>query len=67
MYNYNKTQDSPYDPTKLESQSILRLEADLLSKCGHISKMTVSFDDLVHFIDEEHIVDYVDFHCGIDF
>ena len=27
--------------------------------------MTVSFDDIVHFIDEEKIVTYVDFDCVI--
>ena len=30
-------------------------------------KKTVSFDDVVHFIDEENIVTYVDFDCGITF
>ena len=67
MYNYNNTQDSPYDPTKLAIQSIIRPEADFLSNCGHISENTVSFDDIVHFIDEENIVTYVHFDCGITF
>ena len=53
MYNYNKSGLSPYDPTKLANQSIL--------------KKTVSFDDAVHFIDEENMVIYVDFDCGIPF
>ena len=30
-------------------------------------KKTVSFDDIVHFIDEEEIVTYEDFDCGITF
>ena len=32
-----------------------------------ISKQTVAFDDVVHFIDKENIVTYVDFDCGITF
>ena len=32
-----------------------------------MSKKTVSFEDFVHFIDEENIVTYVDFDCGITF
>ena len=34
---------------------------------ARISKKTVSFDDTVHFIDEENIVTYKDFDCGITF
>ena len=30
-------------------------------------KKQVSFDDVVHLIDEENIVTYVDFDCGITF
>ena len=30
-------------------------------------KKTVSFDDIVHFIDDENIVTYKDFDCGITF
>ena len=67
MCSYNKNQISPYDPTKLANHSTLRLEDNLLSNCGHSFKKTVSFDDVVHFIDEENIVSYVDFDCGITF
>ena len=67
MYNYNKSQLSPYDPTKLAIHSILRPEADLISNCGPNLKKTVSFDAVVHFIDEENMVTYVDFDCGITF
>ena len=67
MYNYNKTVLSPYDPTKLAIHFILRTEDDLISNCGPNSKKTVSFDDVVHFIDEENMVTYVDFDCGITF
>ena len=67
MYNYNKSVLSPYDPTKLAIHSILRPEDDLISKCGPNMKKTVSFDDVVHFIDEENMVIYVDFDCGITF
>ena len=65
MYNYNKSVLSPYDPTKLAIHSILRPEDDLLSNCGPNVRKTVSFDDVVHSIDEENIVTYVDFDCGI--
>ena len=65
--NYNKTQVSAYDATKLALQSIFCPEDDLISNCGHIFRKTVSFDDIVPFIDEENIVTYVDFHCGITF
>ena len=67
MYNYNKTVFSTYDPTKLAIHSILRPEDDLISNCGPNLKKTVSFDDVVHFIDEENMVTYVDFDCGITF
>ena len=67
MCSYNETQVSLYDPPKLAIHSILRPEDDLLSNCGQNCKKTVSFDDIVHFIDEKNIVTYVDFHCGINF
>ena len=67
MYNYNKSGLSPYDTTKLAIHSILRPEDDLISNCGPNVKKTVSFDDVVHFIDEENNVTYVDFDCGITF
>ena len=34
---------------------------------GQNFKKTVSFDDIVHFIDEENFLTYVDFDCGITF
>ena len=67
MFNYNKSGLSPYDPTKLAVHSILRLEDDLISNCGPNVKKTVSFDDVVHFIDEENIVTYLDFDCSCTF
>ena len=67
MCSYNKTQVSAYDPTKLAIHSILRPEDDLISNCGQNFKKTVSFNDIVHFIDEEDIVTYEDFDCGITF
>ena len=67
MYIYIKSKLSPYDPTKLAIHSILRPEDDLISNCGPIVKNMVSFDDVVHFIDEENIVAYIDFDCGITF
>ena len=67
MYNYNKSVLSPYDPTKLAIHSILRLEDDLISNCSLDVKKTVSFDDVLHIIDEEKMVTYVDFDCGIAF
>ena len=67
MCSYNKTQVTPYDPTKLAIHSILRPEDDLISNFGQNFKKTVSFDEIVHFIDEEEIVIYEDFDCGITF
>ena len=67
MCSYNKTKASPYDPTKLAIHSILRPEDDLISNCGPNVKKTVSFDVVVHFIDEENMVTYVHFDCGITF
>ena len=67
MYNYNKSALSPYDPTKHAIHSILLPEDDLISNCGPNVKKTVSFDDVLHFIDEEDIVTYVDFDFGITF
>ena len=67
MYNYNKSVLSPYDPTKLAVHAILRPEDDLISNCGRNLRKTVSFDDVIHFIDEENMVTYVDFDCGIIF
>ena len=67
MCSYNKIQVSPYDPTKLAIHSILRPEDDLISNCGQTFKKTVSFDDIVHFIDEEDILAYEDFDCAITF
>ena len=65
MNNYNKSVLSPYDPTKPAIHSILRPEDDPISNCGPNVKKTVSFDDVVHFIDEENMVTDVDFDCGI--
>ena len=67
MYNYNKSVLLPYDPTKLAFHYILRPESELISSCGPNVKKTVSFDDVVHFIDEENMVTYADFDCGITF
>ena len=67
MYNYKKTQVSPYYPTKLAIYSVLRPEDDLISNCGQNFKKTVSFDDIVHFIDVENIVTYVDLDCDTTF
>ena len=67
MYNYNKSGLSPYVPTKLAINSILRPEDDLISNCGPNVKKAVSFDDVVQFLDEENIVTYVYFVCGITF
>ena len=67
MCNHNKVQVSPYDPAKLAIHSVLRPEDDLISSCGRNFKKIVSFDDLVHFIDEENSVTYVDSDCGFTF
>ena len=67
MCSYNKTQVSTYDSTKLAIHSILRPEDNVISNCGPKLKKTVSFDDVVHFIDEENMVTHVDFDCVITF
>ena len=67
MYNYKKYVLSPYDPTKLAICSILRPEKDLISNCGPKVKKTVSFDNVVHFIDEENMVTHAYFDCGTTF
>ena len=65
MCSYNKKQVCPYDPTELAIHSILRPKDDLISNCGQNFKKIVPFDDIVHFIDEENILTYEDFDCGI--
>ena len=45
----------------------MRPEDDFLSIGGPNVKKTVSFDDVVHFIDEENMVTYIDIVCGITF
>ena len=67
IHNNNKSVLFAYDPTKLAIYSILRPEDDFVSNCGPNVKNSVSFDDVVHFIDEENMVTYVDFECGIRF
>ena len=67
MCSYNKTRVSPYDPTKLAIHSLLRPEDDHISNCGQNFRKTVSSDDIVHFNDEEDIVTYEEFDCGITF
>ena len=46
---------------------ILRPEDNLISNCGPKLIKTVSFDDVVHFIDEKNMVTYLDFDSGITF
>ena len=65
MCSYTKTQFSSYNPTKLAKHSTLRPEDDLMSNFGHKFKRTVSLDNIVHFIDEENVVTYENFDCGI--
>ena len=67
MISYNKSQVSPRDPTGLAIHSILRPKDGLISDCGQNSKNTVFLDDIVHFIDEENIVTYVDFDSDFTF
>ena len=67
MYNYNKTQVSPYDPAKLLIQSIFCSKDDVVSNCCQKFEKIASSDDIVHFIDEENIATYVDFDSGISF
>ena len=67
MYRCKDTHDSPYHLTKLAIYSFLRPEAVSMSKYGQISYEMVYFDDIVHFIDEDNNVTFVDFDCGSTF
>ena len=67
MCSYIKSQVCPYEPAKIAIHSILRPEDDLISICSQNFKKNVSFDDIVHINDEENIVTYEDFDCGITF
>ena len=67
MCSYKKNQVSPYDPTKLVIHYILRPEDNLISNCRPNVRKTVSSEDFVHFLDEEDMMTYVDFDCGITF
>ena len=64
MYSYSKNQDSPHDPTKLAIHCVLRPKVNHVSVFDFNFEKTVSFDDLMHFSDEENIVAYVNFDCG---
>ena len=64
MCNYIKAQVSSYVPPKLAILSVLQQESELISNCDQKFKKTVSFDDIVHFIDNANIVIFVDFDCG---
>ena len=65
VYSYNKIQGSLCDPTKPAISSNLRRELDLMSNYGENFNNTVSFEDMVHFINEENIVTFVGLICGI--
>ena len=67
MYNYSKSQYSPYDPKRLAVHFILGPEIDVISNCRKNLKKAVSFDDKIHFIDEQNIATFEDFDCGITF
>ena len=67
LYNYKETHDSPYDTAKLTIHFLLRPEIDLTSNFANNSQKTVSFDHMVHIIDEQNIVTKVDFDCGATF
>ena len=58
---------SLYDRTKITFHSTLRREDDPISNSGPNVKKTVSFGDVVHLIDEENMVAYVGFDCGVTF
>ena len=67
MFKYNSIQNFVDDSTQLAIQSILRTHIDFLSSCGDNFKKTISFDHMVHFIDDENILTYVCFDCGTTF
>ena len=43
------------------SSFLLRRKVDLISNCIDSFKKMVSFQDLLYFIDDENVVNYVDF------
>ena len=53
-------QTSFFDPTKLAIHSILPPDFHVIPNCGDDSRNTVSFNDMVHLIDEENTVTKVD-------
>ena len=55
-FNYKSTQTSLYDSTELAIHSLLPPEFDVIPNCGDNFKKTVSFNDMVHLIDEENTV-----------
>ena len=65
--NYNKIQESTYDPTKLKSQSNLRPGVKSISICCKIFKKTVSLDVMVHIFYEDKLVTFLHFDCGCTF
>ena len=65
FFNYNLTDASAFDPTKHESQSILRPNVDFISNRCDNSKKSVPFDNMVCFIDEKKIVCYIASDCVI--
>ena len=66
-FTTTKTQISPFDSTKLAVHSVLRPKVHFVSKCGHNFEKTVSFNNIVHFIDEQNIVTYVLLDCRVTF
>ena len=67
FFNYSATQYLFYDPTKLAIRFILRKEVDFLSSQGDNFNKTVSFDDTLHFVDDQNVLTYVDSECCLTF
>ena len=67
MCNYHKTKVSLHDPTKLAIDSILHPNDYLISVFGQKFRKTVSFDDIVHFIEEDNFLTHVGFDSGVTF
>ena len=65
MLSYKSAADSVFDPKKLTSHSFLRPEVHVMSNCSYNFKKLVTSDNTVCFIDDNNILSYLKFDCGI--
>ena len=63
-FNHSSNQNSLFDNSKLAICSILGLKVNFWWNCGDNSNKRVFIDDILHFIDKQNTVAYVD-HLGV--